>query len=43
MKYYSEYKESGEVSYQGKADRIDKYSHREMANKVANVLDSISE
>lgn len=42
LKFYEEYKKTGSVSYQGIAYKVDKYSHREMARKFAEVLDSIS-
>jgi len=42
LSYYQEYKLTGKVTYKGKLTEIDKYSHREMARKFANVLDSIS-
>jgi len=42
LSYYQEYKLTGKVTYKGKLTKIDKYSHREMARKFANVLDSIS-
>lgn len=39
-KSYLEYKRKGEVSYHGNIQEIDKYSHREMARKFADILDS---
>lgn len=41
--FYDEYKAYGQVAYHGKRDRIARYSHREMARKFANVLDSVAE
>lgn len=38
---YSEYKCKGEISYNGNIDKINKYSHREMARKFAEVLDKL--
>lgn len=43
LSYYHEYKLTGKVSYKGNPVEIDKYSHREMARKFAEVLDGISE
>jgi hypothetical protein len=37
---YSEYKQKGKISYNGDVEKINKYSHREMARKFAEVLDS---
>jgi len=42
LSYYQEYKSTGKVSYKGKPSEIEKYSHREMARKFAEILDSIS-
>lgn len=38
---YSEYKCKGEISYNGDVEEINKYSHREMARKFAEVLDNL--
>ena len=38
---YREYKLTGAVSYAGSEDKINKYSHQEMASKFASILDSI--
>lgn len=38
---YSEYKQTGAVKYNGKYDKIGKYSHRELARQYASVLDSV--
>jgi hypothetical protein len=43
LSYYQEYKLTGKVTYKGNLTEIDKYSHREMARKFAEVLDSINE
>ncbi|MHC4757053.1 MAG: glycosyltransferase family protein [Planctomycetota bacterium] len=42
MAYYHEYKSQGHVSYKVKPGVIDEYSHREMARKFSQALDSIS-
>ena len=39
--YYQEYRERGFVSYTGIPAEIEKYSHREMARKFANILEEI--
>ena len=39
---YSEYKRKGKISYHGDIAKINKYSHREMARKFAEVLDRIT-
>jgi len=36
---YQEYAQSGAIAYHGTASTLDKYSHREMARKFAEVLD----
>ena len=38
---YLEYKQKGEISYNGNIEKINKYSHREMARKFAEVLDRL--
>ncbi len=38
---YREYKAKGEVSYSGNEEKINQYSHREMAKKFAKLLDSL--
>lgn len=38
---YSEYLRSGRVSYRGKEDRLQRYSHHEMARKFAEVLQKV--
>lgn len=38
---YTEYKTKGEVSYSGKEEKINQYSHREMAKKFAKILDRL--
>jgi len=38
---YTEYKLKGKTSYNGDMEKINKYSHREMARKFAEVLDSL--
>jgi glycosyltransferase involved in cell wall biosynthesis len=42
QKSYTEYKLRGKVSYQGKTEKINKYSYREMARKFAAVLNAIT-
>jgi glycosyltransferase involved in cell wall biosynthesis len=39
---YSEYKRKGKVSYNGNIEKINRYSHREMAKKFAEILDSLT-
>ena len=39
---YSEYKHKGKISYNGNIEKINKYSHREMARKFAEILDSLT-
>ena len=39
---YSEYKLKGKISYHGDIEKINKYSHREMARKFAEVLDQVT-
>ena len=41
MQAYREYKETGVVKYHGIESEVMKYSHREMAKKFAEVLDTI--
>jgi len=41
LSFYNEYKSKGEVSYKGREEEINKFSHREMARKFSEVLDSI--
>ncbi len=41
LKYYMDYKSSGQVRYDGIDLEIQKYSHREMARKFAKLLDMI--
>ena len=38
---YMEYKQKGKISYNGDIEKINKYSHREMARKFAEVLDRL--
>jgi hypothetical protein len=38
---YLEYKQKGEISYNGNIEKINKYSHREMARKFAEALDRL--
>ncbi len=40
--WYLEYKRTGRVTYQGNMQKINKYSHREMARKYSEVLNQIS-
>lgn len=40
--YYNEYKLKDNVSYKGERAKIDKYSHREMARKFAEVLGTLT-
>ena len=42
LQYYREYKETGIVNYNGRKDKIMKYSHKEMAQKFAKVLFTVS-
>ena len=42
LEYYSEYRQTGMISYHGNDAMIGKYSHREMARKFADVLESIT-
>jgi hypothetical protein len=39
---YVEYKRNGKITYNGDMEKINNYSHREMARKFAEVLDSIA-
>lgn len=39
--FYKEYKREGMVSYNGDIEKVNNYSHREMAKKFADVLDSL--
>ena len=39
---YGEYKVRGNIAYTGNIEKINKYSHREMARKFAEVLDSLT-
>lgn len=41
-KAYHEYKEFGAVQYRGIEEEVMKFSHREMANKFAGILDEIT-
>jgi hypothetical protein len=41
-KLYSEYKLTGRINYHGDIKEINKYSHREMARKYAEVLDHVT-
>ena len=43
LKFYREYKENGIVNFSGVLPEIEKYSHREMAGKFAEVLEEIGE
>ena len=38
-KWFAEYKKTGKVAYKGRNDKVQKYSHREMARKFAQVLE----
>jgi glycosyltransferase involved in cell wall biosynthesis len=42
LDFYNEYKTTGQVSYPGSAEEINKYSHVEMAKKFAEILTNIS-
>jgi hypothetical protein len=42
MKYYDEYKTTGAVAYHGMEEEIDKYSHRQMAKKFADVIERVA-
>jgi hypothetical protein len=39
---YSEYKLKGKVTYHGVAEKINKYSYREMAKSFAEILDKLT-
>ena len=39
--FYSEYKRKGMITYGGNIEKINKYSHREMARKFAETLDDL--
>lgn len=41
MKYYSEFKSKGKISYRGIDSEIEKYTHKEMSKKFANVLNTL--
>jgi glycosyltransferase involved in cell wall biosynthesis len=41
-KSFAEYKQEGRTSYQGKTEKIDLYSYREMAKKFAGVLNKVA-
>jgi hypothetical protein len=40
--FYEEYKRSGCISYQGNLEEINRYSYREMAKKIADILNQIT-
>jgi glycosyltransferase involved in cell wall biosynthesis len=40
--FYNEYKQEGVVRYNGDLEKINKYSHREMARKYLEILDSLT-
>lgn len=40
-KFYLEYKQKGKVSYEGDTEKIDKYSHHQMAKKFADILNKL--
>jgi len=42
LRIYQEYRSTGAVSYSGDETEINKYSHREMARRFAQVLDNVS-
>lgn len=42
LNFYYEYKQTGRVSYSGNLNKINKYSFREIAGKLAVVLDQIA-
>mgnify|MGYP003773668271 CR=1 FL=1 len=41
--WYKEFKQNSSVSYNGKWNAIEKYSHREMARKFAHLLDQVTD
>ena len=41
--FYNEYKTYGYVPYKGNEEKISKYSHREMARRFADVLNTVTE
>jgi hypothetical protein len=40
--FYLGYKREGKVSYNGDLEKVNKYSHREMARKYSEILDSLT-
>ena len=40
---YLEYKLNGKISYNGDIEKINKYTHREMARKFAEILDNLTQ
>jgi len=42
LRLYQEYKLTGAVSYSGDEAETSKYSHREMAQRFAEVLDTVT-
>uniref|UniRef100_A0A7C2K557 Glycosyltransferase subfamily 4-like N-terminal domain-containing protein n=1 Tax=candidate division WOR-3 bacterium TaxID=2052148 RepID=A0A7C2K557_UNCW3 len=43
LEFYNEYKTYGYVPYKGNEEKISKYSHREMARRFADVLNTVTE
>jgi len=39
VNWFAEYKKTGKVAYKGRNDKVQKYSHREMTRKFAQVLE----
>jgi glycosyltransferase involved in cell wall biosynthesis len=42
QKLYQEYRVKGRIAYQGEEARVNRYSHREMAGKFAEILNSLA-
>jgi hypothetical protein len=40
-RFYLEYKKNGNVSYTGDIEKINKYSHREMARQFADIMNEL--
>ena len=41
--FYLEYKQRGRIMYNGNLAEIEKYSHKEMAKKIVDILDQIAQ
>ena len=42
LDYYKEYETIGSAPYKGKKDRIDMFTHREMAKKFSDLFDTVT-